>query len=96
MARTLWAVSDLHVTFPENQAIVDKLAPEHPEDWLIVTGDVADKIPDVVRAMEPLAQRFAKVIWVPGNHELFNRRTDRINGKAATGRWWGSCGRWVS
>ncbi|WP_257161748.1 metallophosphoesterase family protein [Corynebacterium cystitidis] len=80
--QTLWAVSDLHVTFEQNQAVVDKLAPTHPEDWLIVAGDVAEKIPDVVRAMKPLAQRFATVIWVPGNHELFNRRTDRINGKA--------------
>ncbi|WIM67810.1 metallophosphoesterase [Corynebacterium breve] len=80
MTRTLWAVSDLHVTFAANQAIVDKLS--GPHDWLIVAGDVAEKIPDIVRAMKSLVQRFAKVIWVPGNHELFNRKSDRINGKA--------------
>ncbi|WIM67658.1 metallophosphoesterase [Corynebacterium breve] len=82
MTRTLWATSDLHVTFPENQAIVDKLMPQDPGDWLIVAGDVAERIPDVTRALEPLTRRFAKVIWVPGNHELFNRRSERINGKA--------------
>lgn len=82
MSPTLWAVSDLHVTFAENQATVDRLAPQHPDDWLIVAGDVAEKIPDVVRTLASLKQRFRTVIWVPGNHELFNRRTDRINGKA--------------
>ncbi|NLZ57412.1 MAG: metallophosphoesterase [Corynebacterium sp.] len=82
MVRTLWAVSDLHVTFPENQGVVDKLQPRDPGDWLIVAGDVAEKIPDVVRTLTTLKQRFHTVIWVPGNHELFNRKTDRINGKA--------------
>ncbi len=80
--KTLWAVSDLHVSFRENQAAVDKLAPAGPGDWLIVAGDVAEKIPDVVRTLEPLTRRYAKVLWVPGNHELFNRRTDRVSGKA--------------
>ena len=82
MARTLWAVSDLHVTFKENQAAVDRLAPRDPGDWLIVAGDVAERIPQVVQALKPLTKRFAKVIWVPGNHELFNRSTERIRGKA--------------
>lgn len=82
MSRTLWAVSDLHVTFAQNQKTVDALQPQHPGDWLIVAGDVAEKIPDVVRVLAGLAARFDTVIWVPGNHELFNRKTDRINGKA--------------
>ncbi|AWB81719.1 serine/threonine protein phosphatase [Corynebacterium yudongzhengii] len=80
MASTLWAVSDLHVTFAANRERVARLA--GPQDWLIVAGDVAEKIPDVVAALKGLSERFAKVIWVPGNHELFNRRSDRINGKA--------------
>ena len=65
MARTLWAVSDLHVTFKENQAVVDNLTARDPGDWLIVAGDVAERIPDVVNALKPLTKRFAKVIWVP-------------------------------
>src|SRR5699024_5592814 len=68
MARTLWAVSDLHVTFKENQAVVDNLTARDPGDWLIVAGDVAERIPDVVS--------------VPGNHELFNRFAERICAKA--------------
>lgn len=79
---TLWAVSDLHTTFAANRDVVDSLAPRDPGDWLIVAGDVAEKIPDVVATLTPLAQRFAKVVWVPGNHELFNRASERLRGKA--------------
>src|SRR5699024_3678756 len=82
MARTLWSVSDLHVSFKDNEAAVDRPAPRAPGDWLIVTGAVAERIPQVVQALKPLTKRFAKVIWVPGNHELFNRSTERIRGKA--------------
>ncbi|MDO5374045.1 MAG: metallophosphoesterase [Corynebacterium glutamicum] len=82
MSRTLWAVSDLHVTFAQNQDTVDALMPQDPGDWLIVAGDVAEKIPDVVRTLSSMVKRFDTVIWVPGNHELFNRKTDRVNGKA--------------
>lgn len=82
MPATLWAVSDLHVTFAQNRATVDKLSARHPEDWLLVVGDVAEKIPLVVETLRGLRQRFARVIWVPGNHELFNRRSDRVNGIA--------------
>lgn len=82
MTRTLWAISDIHVTFPENQHIVDQLFPQDPGDCLIVAGDVAEKIPDVVRTMSKLVKRFHTVIWTPGNHELFNRKSDRLNGKA--------------
>lgn len=82
MAKTLWAVGDLHTTFAENQQVVEEFAPHNPGDWLIVAGDVAERIPDVVRTLRLLSERFAKVIWVPGNHELFNRKSDRFNGKA--------------
>lgn len=80
MARTLWAVSDLHVTFPENRAKVDELA--GPGDWLIVAGDVAEKISPVVETLAGLISRFQRVLWVPGNHELFNRRSEKLTGKA--------------
>lgn len=82
MPATLWAVSDLHVTFAENRRRVDKLAPAHPDDWLIVAGDVAEKIPAVVDTLAGLKNRFRRVIWVPGNHELFNRASDRVNGES--------------
>lgn len=80
MAKTLWAVSDLHVTFPRNRAQVDELAGRG--DWLIVAGDVAEKIGPVVETLAGLMSRFERVIWVPGNHELFNRRSEQLIGRA--------------
>lgn len=70
-SRRLLAVSDLHVTHPENRAIVERLRPESDADWLIVCGDVSESIADVEWALGLLAGRFAKVVWAPGNHELW-------------------------
>lgn len=80
--RTLWAVSDLHVAAPGNRRIVDDLVrPEDPRDWLIVAGDVAERVRTVLNNLEVLASRFGQVIWVPGNHELFCRPTDTHRGR---------------
>lgn len=68
----LLAISDLHLASAVNRAALDALPP-HPDDWLIVAGDVAERIDAVAEALELLAARFAKVVWVPGNHELWAR-----------------------
>jgi 3',5'-cyclic AMP phosphodiesterase CpdA len=69
----LLAISDLHLEHPENQEVVEALAPEDPDDWLIVAGDVADDLDVCERALGRLRERFATVVWVPGNHELWTR-----------------------
>ena len=73
---TLFAVSDIHVDHPENRDLVERLRPESDADWLIVCGDVADLPEDVEWALASLRERFAKVIWAPGNHELLTHRDD--------------------
>ncbi|NUR60843.1 MAG: metallophosphoesterase [Catenulispora sp.] len=77
-AARVWAVSDLHVAHPDNRAIVDRLRPGHQDDWLIVAGDVGELAAEVVAALELLADRFAKVIWTPGNHELWTHPKDPV------------------
>jgi 3',5'-cyclic AMP phosphodiesterase CpdA len=72
----LLAISDLHVSHPENRYLVDLLQPGHPGDWLIVAGDVAERIAHVSWALRVLTERFAQVIWAPGNHELWTTRGD--------------------
>lgn len=72
----LLAIGDLHVEHPENREIVGLIEPESDADWLIVCGDVADKPADVEWALRLLRERFATVIWVPGNHELLSQRSD--------------------
>ena len=80
---TLWAVSDLHVHSQGNADIVDKyLCPPNPDDWLIVAGDVAEDIDTVVRTLAKLQQRYAHVIYTPGNHEIYARSDDRLKGRA--------------
>lgn len=69
----LLAVSDLHVRHPENRAATARLRPEHPDDWLIVAGDVAEQVDDVLATLASLRERFSTVLWVPGNHELWTR-----------------------
>ena len=82
MTRTLWSVSDLHVTFPANRGRVERLQPAGEGDWLIVAGDVAESIDLVVDTLARLRRRFARVIWCPGNHELFARPAERYRGRA--------------
>jgi len=74
---TLFAVSDLHVGHPENRRIVERLRSESDADWLIVCGDVGDTLADIEWALSLLAERFATVIWVPGNHDLWTLPEDR-------------------
>ncbi|MCD0450662.1 metallophosphoesterase [Actinocorallia sp. API 0066] len=84
MEPRLLAVGDLHVSYAENRAVTEGLRPTGDGDWLIVAGDVADKVEDIEWALGVLTRRFARVIWVPGNHELWtvNDRADGLRGVA--------------
>jgi 3',5'-cyclic AMP phosphodiesterase CpdA len=68
---SLLAISDLHITHAENRWVVESLRPSTPEDWLIVCGDVSELSTDIEWALGLLRERFATVIWVPGNHDLW-------------------------
>jgi predicted phosphodiesterase len=78
MAGRLLAISDLHIGYPENRAYADALAPGDAADWLIVAGDVGEVFADVGFVLASLANRFAKVIWTPGNHELWTHPADPV------------------
>jgi 3',5'-cyclic AMP phosphodiesterase CpdA len=45
--------------------------PYYPEDWLIIAGDIGETTEQLDYALTILTLRFAKVIWVPGNHDLW-------------------------
>lgn len=74
----LLAVSDLHVAFPENRRIVENLWPESPADWLLIAGDVGELFADIEWALRMLNERFATVVWAPGNHELWTHSKDEV------------------
>ena len=46
-------------------------------DVLIVSGDVSDELPALEEALSTLAGKFAHLFYVPGNHELWCRESDR-------------------
>jgi 3',5'-cyclic AMP phosphodiesterase CpdA len=74
----LIALSDLHVAFPENRQIIGELRPESDADWLLLAGDVGELTADIEWVLRTLRERFAKIVWVPGNHELWTHRNDPV------------------
>jgi hypothetical protein len=66
----LLAISDLHLGDPVNRECFASIGAS-PDDWLILAGDVSETEADLALAFGHLRSRFARVIWVPGNHELW-------------------------
>ena len=66
----LWALSDLHVSHPDNRGVLDGL-PAMPDDWLILGGDVTNGARRLDRCFRQVTPKFRRVVWVPGNHELW-------------------------
>ena len=75
----LYALSDLHVGFRENREALQTLE-RHPDDWLILGGDLGETLEHVEFALATATERFARVIWVPGNHELWTHPHDGPRG----------------
>ncbi len=70
----LYAISDLHLSYQINRQALETL-PFYPEDWLIVAGDIGETLAYHRYAFSLLCQRFAQLIWVPGNHDLWTLPT---------------------
>lgn len=66
----LYAVSDLHLDHRANREALQKL-PSFGDSWLILAGDICATVEQLAAALDLLCSRFARVIWVPGNHELW-------------------------
>jgi 3',5'-cyclic AMP phosphodiesterase CpdA len=79
----LYAISDLHVGFQANQQLWAGLR-EHPDDWLILAGDVGETDDHLRFALRIATARFQRVLWVPGNHELWTvgAAVDDLRGEA--------------
>jgi 3',5'-cyclic AMP phosphodiesterase CpdA len=75
----LLAISDLHVHHAENRRLVEALRPASERSWLIVAGDVGAEVADVEWALAHLRERFAVVVWTPGNHELWTPPGDEVD-----------------
>ena len=83
MAARLLATSDLHISHRGNRAALEAVQ-AHPADWLVVSGDVGEKADHLRQAIDILGPKFARLIWTPGNHDLWcpASATDRTRGLA--------------
>ncbi len=50
--------------------------PSHPDDWLILAGDITDGPKRLEGCFRQVAGKFRQVVWVPGNHELWSLPRD--------------------
>jgi 3',5'-cyclic AMP phosphodiesterase CpdA len=76
----LFGLSDLHVNHAANRETLAAI-PAHPEDWLILGGDLGESLEHLDFVLDLLAPKWAKILWVPGNHELWTTR-DGLAGQA--------------
>lgn len=72
----LYAISDLHLGYATNREALLELS-NHLDDWLILAGDVGETVEHLDFAFRRLAPRFQRLLWVPGNHELWTMSGDR-------------------
>lgn len=66
----LYAIADLHLRYEVTRRALEALRP-HPYDWLILAGDVGETEEHLRFALSILSRRFARLLWVPGNHDLW-------------------------
>lgn len=79
----LWAISDLHLNHAANREALARLTPRRG-DWLILAGDVGEREEHLELALDLLGRRFDRLLWVPGNHDLWSlpSETGRLAGDA--------------
>ena len=77
----LFAISDLHVGFEANRRALEALRPR-PDAWLIVAGDVGETEEQLAWTLDLLGSRFARLLWCPGNHELWTTQEAGLRGQA--------------
>lgn len=71
----IWAVSDVHTDMKDNKAwLADVPLEEHANDVLILAGDISNKWQDIEETLQACRDRFARVFFVPGNHDLWVQR----------------------
>lgn len=70
----LWAISDVHVRHASNRRALEQL-PSMGDDWLALVGDCGEGVEALGWVLDTLRPKFGRLLWVPGNHELWTVRT---------------------
>jgi Icc-related predicted phosphoesterase len=73
----VFALSDVHCDYQANFEWVRNLsAQDFRDDILILAGDISDSMHIIARSLEEFVRRFHRVLFVPGNHEMWTVRDD--------------------
>jgi predicted phosphodiesterase len=76
----LFALSDVHVDYPDNARWVDALsAVDYRDDTLILAGDLTDDRRLLAWCLKRFVAKFRQVLFVPGNHDLWVWRDPDID-----------------
>lgn len=76
----VFTVSDIHIDYDENLEWLRNLSrSDYTEDILILAGDVSDGIPLFIEGLTILERCFERVLYTPGNHDLWVRRNHAKN-----------------
>ena len=68
----VFALSDIHVDYTVNMQWVNSLSEaDYRDDLLILAGDVTHRQALLADCITAFVKRFAKVLFVPGNHDLW-------------------------
>jgi len=76
----IFALSDLHVDYAENEAWLRALSSEeYRADVLLLAGDLSADRVRLEEALARLRDKFLAVFFVPGNHDLWVRRSEGLD-----------------
>ena len=74
----LFALSDLHVDYDANRQWVERLSlVDYSDDVLVLAGDISASTERLERCISQLVRRFKKILFVPGNHDVWVTRVDQ-------------------
>lgn len=75
-SQRLFAISDIHIDYQENlNALLAISDSDYCRDTLVIAGDATDKLELLREFFTAITAKFAQVIFVPGNHELWLKRS---------------------
>ena len=73
-------ISDIHIDHRENRSWLERLCLEdHGDEILILAGDIASNIQGIEWALKKVTAAYAKVFFVPGNHDLWVRGDEGVD-----------------
>ena len=73
----IFAISDLHIDYEQNKLWLFSLSEyDYKKDILIIAGDITDKLDLLAKSFKYLAGVFHKILYIPGNHELWVSRSN--------------------